>query len=174
MRSGGLGPFIAMLLFVSRAGAEENGAPPAEATATPADATANSAPPSGIVDRIFKRGFRELAAELFSRFIDEQRSEFDRVAERYSKLVEFTERLEARDEAVFNERAEKLERLRLFTSRLEKEQTEREEHEFEARVALFAREVAFTRELERQRASDVADPESRPLDPERWRLYERR
>ena len=119
------------MLVVSNASAEESVAPPAV------------------------RAFRDFARGLLVQIIDEQRAEFDRITDRYVKLIEFTKRLEARDEADFEEKAARYERLRAFTRELEAEQAEREARDFEARVDLVIRERAFTRELERRRAAEV-------------------
>jgi hypothetical protein len=118
-----------------------------------------------------EHSFGDLARKLFSRFVDEQRAEFDRVAERYTRLVEFTKRLEARDEAEFEARAARYEKLRAFTRKLEVEQAAREERDFEVRVDLVLRERAFTQELERRRAQSAGAPEMAP--PTHWPLYER-
>ncbi len=125
------------------------------------------------MERVFgKRTFRDFARAWLSQLVDEQRAEFDRVADRYTRLIEFTKRLEARDEAEFEARAARYERLRAFTRRLEAEQAERESRDFEAKVDLVLRERAFTQELERRRAQGTPPADASP-SPQRWPLYER-
>ena len=142
---------VGIVLIASHASAEETVASSSGAQPEPA---AIAEP--GIVDRVFGvRALRDFARGLLVQFIDEQRAEFDRMAERYAKLVEFTKRLEERDEAEFEARAARYEKLRAFTRKLEAEQAEREARDFEAHVDLVVRERAFTRELERRRAEST-------------------
>lgn len=159
---------VGTLLLVSPAAAEEN------PTSSVASETAAPGSEPATIDRIFgSRALGDFVRGLLSRFVDEQRAEFDRVAERYTKLVEFTKHLEARDEAEFEARAQRYERLRLLTSKLEAEQAAREERDFDAHVALVVRELAFTRELERRRAVGTWQTDS-PAGSDHWPLYERK
>jgi len=158
---------VATVLVVSHASAEERAAPASVEPSPPPIVEAT------IMDRLFgKRSLGDLAREMLSQFIDEQRADFERVAERYTKLVEFTKRLEARDEAEFEALATRYEKLRAFTRRLEAEQAEREARDFETHVDLVLRERAFTRELERRRAQSAGPAEIAP-GPAHWPLYER-
>jgi hypothetical protein len=159
---------VATMLVASHASAEENATSPPGVEPSPPQVVQPT-----IMDRVFgERSLGDIARELLSRFVDEQRAEFDRVAERYTRLVEFTKRLEARDEAEFEARAARYEKLRAFTRKLEVEQAEREARDFEARVDLVLREQAFTRELERRRAQSAGPTDIAP-GPAHWPLYER-
>jgi hypothetical protein len=165
---GGIAAFLGVVFVAVHASAEEAGASPSGAET---GSTAIAGP--GFVDRLF--GIRELrgfAHELLVQLVDGPRAEFDRLTERYAKLVEFTKRLEARDEAEFEARAIRYERLRAFTRRLEAEQAEREERDFEAQVALAVRERAFTQELERRRAEAAATADT-STGSDHWPLYQR-
>jgi hypothetical protein len=164
---GGIAVFIGIVLLVSRAGAEEN------PTAAVGSEGARALSQAGFADRLFGgRSLGGFVRDLLSRLMDEQRAEFDRIADRYSRLVELTKHFEERDEAEFEARAERYERLRLLTRKLESEQDAREERDFEARVNLVVRELAFTQELERRRAVSTWPTEA-PSSSDHWPLYER-
>jgi hypothetical protein len=159
---------VATVLVASHASAEESAAPPAGVEPSPTPVVEPT-----VTERLFgKRPFGDFARELLSQIVDEQRAEFDRVAERYTRLVEFTKRLEARDEAEFDALATRYEKLRAFTRKLEAEQAEREARDFEARVDLVLRERAFTQELERRRAQSAGPADTSP-NPTHLPLYER-
>jgi hypothetical protein len=160
---------VGVVLVASHASAEEAGVAPASAEPTSAAMVE-----PGVVDRLFgMRALRDVARELLARVIDGPRAEFDCLTDRYARLVEFTKRLEARDEAEFEARAARYERLRAFTRKLEAEQAEREARDFDAQVALAVRERAFTRELERRRAESAVPADSSSTGPARWPLYHR-
>lgn len=164
---GGLGALLGIAMLVAEAHAEERTPPQTEVT--PPVVTTPT-----VVDRLLgKPALADLAAALLSRFVSDQRAEFDRLAVRYSKLVQFTKSLEARDEAEFNARAERFERLHLFTRRLEAERVAEETRNFDAHVELVLREIAFTKQLEHLHATGPEAPD-RGSDGIRDRLYQRK
>lgn len=101
-------------------------------------------------------------------------AELARITERCAALVDFTRPVEPADDASFAAQAERHMRLREFTRRLEDEQTERENRDFDAHVERFLRETAFLKRLiQEQNAARVESRGGSPPDSARWDLYTR-